>query len=508
MEPGALLLLRADANVHTGIGHVMRCLALAQAWQDAGGQVTFATAEITDSLAARLASEGMALRAIAAPLGSRGDAHLTAELAVQLGAAWVVLDGYYFGADYEGRLRERVPRLLAIDDEGHAGRHVADLILDQNLAARATSYVARPAASECLLGPDFALLRRDFRVARVSSRVTAALGRKLLLTMGGTDPAAATETLLDVLEPVAHEFELEVVTGTANPRAAALAERLGWWPSVTRLVLDADMPKRLAWADLAISAAGTTCWELACLGVPALLVSVADNQRPNASAMAAHGAALDLGDVATLDGEALVEALFALAHETERRRLMAERGRALVDGQGARRVVTAMLARDSLRLRKATAEDAQRLFDWANDPVTRAMSFRSESIPWEDHRRWLAAVLADQDRLLLIAEWRVDGVWRPCGQLRLDAGGLVSLGFDPAWRGRGLAAPTLRRALTLPEVAAFGPLYTAFIRPENAASQRAFRQAGFRHAGSARAYEVECDRFERDDSSRDGEGLT
>jgi UDP-2,4-diacetamido-2,4,6-trideoxy-beta-L-altropyranose hydrolase len=508
MEPGALLLLRADASIAAGTGHVMRCLALAQAWQDAGGRVALATTALLPSLETRLSAESVAVHVMPVFRGLPADADATAALAQDLGARWVVLDGYQFDADYERSIAVAGPHLLRIDDGGRTGSYRADIVLDQNLGADPAQYLRRGADTECLLGSDFVLLRREFRAAARAPRELHEDARRVLVTLGGTDPDNVTAIVLAGLRQLAApDLEVTVVVGGGNPHLPQVGAALAELPGPTALRVDAtDLPALMAHADVAVAAGGGTCWELCAMGVPMLLVALADNQRANVRGLAAAGVALDLGDASTLTPGRVAEPLRNLLRSNMERGAMAQRGRALVDGEGARRVVSAMTARDMLRFRRATAEDAQRLFDWANDPVTRAMSFRSGTIPWADHLRWLAAVLAAHDRLLLVVEGYAEGAWQPIGQLRFDAGGVVSVGFDPAWRGRGLAAPALRRALSLPQVKEFGPLYTAYIRPENAASQRAFRQAGFRYDGMARAYDVDCGRFVRDDSGLDGEG--
>src|ERR1043166_6614015 len=131
MTPG-ILLIRADASAQIGWGHVMRCLALAQAWQDRGGECIFAMAGSVDALEQRLHSEDMHVRGITAVPGSAEDAQQTSELARQNNARWIVVDGYDFGAQYQRPLKQSGFKLLAIDDYGRAGNSFADLILDQN----------------------------------------------------------------------------------------------------------------------------------------------------------------------------------------------------------------------------------------------------------------------------------------------------------------------------------------------------------------------------------------
>lgn len=156
------LLIRTDATTQIGTGHVMRCLALAQAWQDAGGTTYFAAAKITASLEARLADEGMALHLIPAPSGSVDDGAQLIRLAHRVKARWIVVDGYHFGAEYQQAIKKSGLRLLAIDDYGHSSHYYADLVLNQNTSADESLYVNREPGTELLLGTRYTLLRREF----------------------------------------------------------------------------------------------------------------------------------------------------------------------------------------------------------------------------------------------------------------------------------------------------------------------------------------------------------
>ncbi|HZU45617.1 MAG TPA: hypothetical protein VE994_23270, partial [Terriglobales bacterium] len=131
MEP--TLLIRADAGPDIGTGHVMRCLALAQGWQDAGGRVVFATGhDLPGNVERRLTSEGFRIERIEGEPGSVRDVNLTRELASRLNAEYTVLDGYRFRADYQRTLKDAGQKLLVIDDYGRTGAYCADLLLDQN----------------------------------------------------------------------------------------------------------------------------------------------------------------------------------------------------------------------------------------------------------------------------------------------------------------------------------------------------------------------------------------
>ena len=340
------LLIRCDASVPIGTGHVMRCIAMAQAWQDAGGQVIFAMAETTSAIEERILAEKMTVLHVEQVPGSAADAQQTIRLARQASADWVVVDGYVFGADYQAGLHNPGLRVLVVDDHGRADRYIADIVLNQNPQAREDQYINRKPSTQLLLGLEYALLRREFTNWRQWKRDTPAIARNLLVVMGGTDPENVTQHVLDSLarEP---DFEIQVVAGGNNPHLAELRESVSKSGAKVRLVENTgNMAELMAWADIAVSAAGTTAWEMCFMGLPALLVVLADNQEPIARALDDAGAALRIGQAATLRTEDIRGQLCRISASHEIMQKMSTRHRALVDGRGAERVLAAMLGRD------------------------------------------------------------------------------------------------------------------------------------------------------------------
>jgi RimJ/RimL family protein N-acetyltransferase len=231
-----------------------------------------------------------------------------------------------------------------------------------------------------------------------------------------------------------------------------------------------DMPTLMSWADMAIAAASSTCWELAYLGVPFGTLVVAENQEQVAKELAAAGVAVHFGRARELTSEKLAAHIASLMADEERRRLMATKGRRLVDGYGAARVVEAM-ARAGLRLRRVTAEDRQLLFRWANDPVVRDNSFHSNTIDWEEHCAWFAAKIQDPACLLFLA--LLDGE-RPLGLVRFDLQGhsaIVSVSIGAEFRGQGWGGTVIRKACEALFAARPVAKVNACIKKDNIASQ-------------------------------------
>jgi UDP-2,4-diacetamido-2,4,6-trideoxy-beta-L-altropyranose hydrolase len=333
---GERLLLRADANEQQGTGHVMRSLALAQAWKDAGGEVSFASSVLPMRLEDRLKREGISVEHVSAQPGSGSDANATANLARRLGARRIACDGYAFGQNYQRSVRE-AGILLLIDDTGELGPYEADLVLNQNLHAREALYTERARHTELLLGPRYALLRREFRQAPRTPRPMPDPARRILVTMGGSDPVGVTAPVLRALAPLT-DTEITVVVGPANRRRSeieAAAAAMGCCEIAEGIV---DVTGLFAWAELAVVASGSTCWELAFNGIPFVTLAVADNQRLIAESLERAGVSRHAGWHADLDERELAGAVARLAADGETRAAMTAAGRQLVDGLGAERV--------------------------------------------------------------------------------------------------------------------------------------------------------------------------
>lgn len=460
-----------------GTGHVMRCLALAQGWQDLGGEVALLAAELPEALAERCREEGIEVRRL--PYGS-ADAEITAAQAAQ--ADWLVVDGYHFEADYLAAVTGSARRVLQIDDLGSPEPSAAGLILNQNVTASPALYPWAADTENLLLGGRYALLRREFRAPRSPRRFNGP-ARRVLVSFGGSDPCDFTRRAIEALL-LCPDLQAKIVVGAANPRLAELRALAA--PAGARLeVLSAvtAMVPLMDEADFALSAGGSSVLELAARGLPALVVAIADNQTAISEALHTRGLMRSLGWHASVDVATLAQALTAFAADAKAREAFSLAALDLADGRGALRVAEAMLARsalDLLRLRPATEDDARLLLDWANDPAARAASFQGGAIGWEEHVAWLGRRLADPDCLFWLAETPAG---EPAGVVRFDlaADGVatISLNLAPAQRGRGLASPLILAACQ--ELRRTHPATTvrALIKPENTASQRAFARAGF-----------------------------
>lgn len=479
------LLIRADASTAIGTGHVMRCLALAQAWQRQGGSVLFVMAEVPAPLQARLQSEGMAVQSLSVVPGSDQDAIATAALAQEAGSRWVVVDGYQFGATYQQQLKQTGVSVLFLDDYGHAALYTADLVLNQNLTAHPAWYEPRSTHTRLLLGTQYVLLRQEFWPWRHWQRSLAPVARKILVTLGGSDPDNVTLKVIYALKLLnIPDLDVVVVVGGSNPHWEMLQATVQDCSFPIRLARNVqNMPDLLAAADLAIAAGGTTTWELAFLGLPSLLLMLAENQRAIAEKLDQSGIAINLGWHDQTAVATIAAAIHQLLPDLETRRKMSQLGQQQVDGWGSLRIVS-ILSGQSIILRAVESADARQLWVWANDPETRQASFSTDSIPWEAHCNWLSRKLQDPHCHFWIA-LNLDG--QPIGQVRFDQTGeqeaVISVSLDRQYQGMGYGRQIIEQAVDQLFRQTSLTTVRALIKLDNQASIRAFEKAGFAQVG-------------------------
>jgi UDP-2,4-diacetamido-2,4,6-trideoxy-beta-L-altropyranose hydrolase len=336
-----VLVIRADSTIDMGTGHIMRCLALAQVFHDAGGAIVFAMAESTPAAIERVYAEGMRVVPLTAVPGSSNDAKELAEVAHREHADWVVVDGYQFGAEYQRSLKHAGLKVLFLDDYGHAEHYYADIVLNPEGRDGNKLYESREPGTRLLMGHRYALLRREFTAWRLWQREIAPIARKILITLGGSDPTNVTPMVMQSLGLLdTDDVEATVVVGGSNPHMDSVQKASAWFPGTLRIVRSvSDMAKLMSWADLAVSAAGTTCWELFMMGLPAIIIPVAENQRPASGSFHEIGAAKEMDGAGPVFAEKLGLAVSELLRSQDERARMSRTARKLVDGLGAIRIL-------------------------------------------------------------------------------------------------------------------------------------------------------------------------
>lgn len=321
-----MLAIRADADARIGAGHVMRCVALADAWHRHGGRVEWFCRPLPPLLAALLTSRGIAVHEIDtgwSPLERWAGAHQ---------GSWVAIDGYAF-QEGPARVRAAGAKALVIADDARWGRYDCDALVNQVIGAEDLRYQV-PRGTLQMCGTRFCLLRREFLGRQPRSPRSSV--DHLFISFGGHDTHQLSSRIGSLIARHFPRLHIDVAAGVM-PGMPPID-----LPSIA-LHSGTDLSAIMQRADIAIVAAGSVCWELAYLGVPAVTITVADNQEPIARGLDAAGAVRSLGWFDDVSDERLLDAVRTLCDDPPRRLEMSDRGRRLVDGNGADRVVGNLL---------------------------------------------------------------------------------------------------------------------------------------------------------------------
>jgi UDP-2,4-diacetamido-2,4,6-trideoxy-beta-L-altropyranose hydrolase len=481
------LFIRADAGFKIGAGHVMRCIALAQAWQDRGGTVTFISHCDGEALRERIQIEGF--RFISLDLVCPDSYDLMNTLSILKNESadqkpWLVLDGYHFTPEYQNAIRDEGILLLVIDDMNHLPIYHADILLNQNIHAPDLNYHCDEDTT-LLLGPSYVLLRREFLKYRDFKRQIPDRAKNILVTIGGADPDNVTLKVIEALKHLGEpDNSVRIIVGPANPHQESLRNALAAvYFEVELLVNPPNMPELIAWADMAVSAGGSTCWELAFMGVPSIVLILAENQAAVAEYLVNNKTIVNIGRIAEISEEHISHSCKSLIHDNIRRKYLSEQSRMLISAQGASLIIES-IHRRSLTLRDVTDLDRELIWHWANDEETRKASYSQANISWDEHIRWFDSVQRQKNHRFYIAN---NGCKKPVGQIRFALDGkdaIVSFSVAPESRRRGYGKEILIKAAKKLFNETNIEQISAYVKSENILSLRVFQKAGFRMMGN------------------------
>lgn len=357
---------RADASLQMGSGHIMRCVTLADALKQKGAQCHFFCREHPGHLIELVRGKGHAVHVLsyepeslvdrdgpahAAWLGATQEQDVQACLPTMqaLQPDWLIVDHYALDIRWEDGLRPLCRRLMVIDDLADRS-HQCDLLLDQNLGRKPADYGGLvPEECTVLAGPQYALLRPEFAALREISlkRRDEPRLRSILISMGGVDGPNATSRVLGALRKcvLPDDCQLNVVMGPKAPWLQQVRDIAGEMPWPTEVLVNAtDMGALMTRSDFSIGAAGSTSWERCCLGVPSIILVLAENQRFISFELDKAGAAkaisLDKGDLEVQLGEVIDSyQMPILLKETS------QRAASVCDGAGVERVGRILLGK-------------------------------------------------------------------------------------------------------------------------------------------------------------------
>ncbi|TCC12242.1 PseG/SpsG family protein [Kribbella soli] len=332
--------VRCDVGPSRGIGHVMRCLALAEEVRRRGVELVF----VCDAHTVPWAAEQIAARGIAVQPAVWGPAEHV-ELVDRLELDALVFDSYDLDASVYPAVRAAGLPTLAIVDGDFRGAE-ADVLVDQNLAAE-LDHPPLPRDSIRLAGLPYVMIRDEILDHRPAAPPADRQGAvpTVFAFFGGTDAFGAGPYVARTLAATGLPFEATVVAPGPDLAAKIAAVELQPHQHLDVIGPTDQLATRVRAADLTISASGTSTWELLCLGATAGLVCVVDNQEMGYERAIDTGAAAGLGLLSALqaDPASAVPMLKRLLTDSAERGRLARAGWELVDGRGRERVADALL---------------------------------------------------------------------------------------------------------------------------------------------------------------------
>lgn len=499
------ILFRTDASADIGTGHVMRCSTLAEELQAQGANVHFACRHLPDNLQSMLLAKGFTVSLLdhipeisekdtsVLPHSHWLDISQTEDAAATLNAIkndtfdWIIVDHYALDKCWEAVMRPAAKKIMVIDDLADR-EHACDLLFDQNFHLDQHHRYQHLVPKDCrmLIGPEYALLRNEFKRCRTQADIRSGSVKSILVFFGGVDQFDFTSKAVLALANIRDaDLTVDVVIGAQHPAREALVASCAVYGFHLH-IQTSHMAELMLKADLSIGAGGGAVWERACLKLPTISIAIADHQISQLNDLSQTGMiySFDSHDVTPLKVQKHVGALIenqALRH------LLSVNSAALVDGAGTTKVARILLTATHLKMRLATIADEQDLYEWRNHPKIREVSFNQQVIPLEQHTQWFRNTLSNPNRLLLIGEMKKN----PVGVVRFDIDGdsaEVSIYLIQENHHKGLGQSLLSSAEQwLKENKTNISLIKANVIEKNSISQRFFTQAGYKPV--SRSYE-------------------
>ena len=352
------LFIRADSGFEIGIGHIMRCFALAEILKDMDFDVNFISKKLNENIYNFIVKKGYKVHII--PDNNQNKKHnlfstnITNKKIIKNDAiettkiiiknndkpSWVLVDHRDLDIQWETILRECVERIIVIDDLANK-KHDCDLLIDQNLYEEMDKRYINLVPKNCkkLLGPKYALLRSEFFELRKNLSRNIKQLRNILISFGGSDPSNETCKVLDAIKILnIKNIKVDVVVGSVNPYKEKIKQICSSIPNTT-FYCDVDkIGALMTKADLAIGAGGITTWERCCLGLPSMVSIISEDQLECTETMGEKGYIINLGRAKNLTAKDYVEKIKNI--NINKLQTISKLDLEIVDGKGCQRIAS------------------------------------------------------------------------------------------------------------------------------------------------------------------------
>nr|WP_280967024.1 UDP-2,4-diacetamido-2,4,6-trideoxy-beta-L-altropyranose hydrolase [Evansella cellulosilytica] len=328
------VIIRVDASINIGSGHVMRCLVLAEMLKEERVEVCFICKNIRGNLIGIIKDNGFKVLELPNILNELEDADKTVQYLKEMDITWIVIDHYSLGEKYESIVRPFVNKIMVIDDLANR-KHDCDLLLDQNFYSNMRNRYNHLVSSTCkkYLGPNYLLLRQEFNNVKGLTYQPTQVS-KILIFYGGSDQTNETEKVLTAIKQ--HNFTslaVDVVVGSSNLNISTIKKMCTDIGATFHYQIN-YITKLMVEADVSFGAGGITMWERCYLGLPSIVTIVAENQRKSVEDTHEHGAIINIGWHENITEKSYIKVLKDLREGKISLVQLSERSRALVRNNG------------------------------------------------------------------------------------------------------------------------------------------------------------------------------
>ena len=327
-------VVRVDGGPNIGMGHIQRCLALSSQLKKNGAEIFFISKK-SESIEGKIKQEGFEVIVLKDDMGLKDDLKDTLNAIKTCEADVVITDSYIIDEHYLTEIKKTVPFLLSIDDLARIS-FPSDIVINQNVYAKDLDYHSLTGKTKFLLGPQYALLREEFSSPgkrKINEKV-----KNILITLGGSDSFNLTPRIIKILDRIRRDFKITVAVGPFFKNITEIGKTAEEIDKKVELIYDSHkMNKIMLASDLAITGGGTTLYELAATGTPALAFCLAENQGENIKTMSEYGKVVNLGQGNKLIEERFYNKVDSLIENSRLREKMSGLGQQLVDGKGVQR---------------------------------------------------------------------------------------------------------------------------------------------------------------------------
>lgn len=499
------IVFRVDASLKIGSGHIVRCLTLAKELEKQGAKCRFLCRDLKGNLIKKIRQENFDVTVFpfskkAKSFKENNNTNLT--YSSWLSVSWMedvkqtidslktekidllIVDHYGIGKQWEKKIRPYVKKIMVIDDLANR-QHDCDLLLDQNLVSNFKTRYKNLLPKYCrtLLGPEFAILQNNYKDFHVNSPVRTGPIKRILVYFGNIDLNNLIELTISAFNKLNRKnITLDIVTGFSSSSKNKI-KKLSNKNKNKNIIFHSNLSSLASLmlkADIAIGACGVTTWERCCLGLPSIVITMAENQKKIAKELDKLGIIQWLDHYDKITNERIYGALESLIDQNIE--TWSNTCKLITDGSGTQKVSSILSANHKVRpkLRLAKFQDDKLLFNWANDPLVRSNAFNSKTINKTTHKEWFQSRINNKKNCVIYILETKEKV--PIGQVRFEKKNkifYINYSLDSFVRGKNIGYIFLKKAIKKFKQNRRIRLI-AEVKRENLASCKVFEKIGFR----------------------------